>query len=154
MKDTLILKDSSVIELESGASLSALTVFSDTKENFVKTWDKLTEDNLSEVTFKNVLFEECSGKYTLFRFAELKETIFENCQIPSADFYQSGLVKVEFRTTDINQSQFVNTKLKGIDFTSCNIDGISAGIEDIQGAVVSYSQAISLIGLLGVVLKE
>ena len=53
MKDTLILKDGSVIELESGANLSALVVLSATKEDFVSTWNKLTVDNLSEVIVKN-----------------------------------------------------------------------------------------------------
>lgn len=48
--------------------------------------------------------------------------------------------------------RFFNTKLKGIDLTRCNIDGISAGIEDIQDAIISY-QAVSIVDLLGVVLK-
>ena len=53
MKDTLVLKDGSIVELESGASLSALVVLSATKEDFVSTWNKLTVDNLSEVIVKN-----------------------------------------------------------------------------------------------------
>ena len=53
MKDTLILKDDSCIELESGASLSTLTVLSSTKEDFITLWNKFTENNLSEVSVKN-----------------------------------------------------------------------------------------------------
>ena len=53
MKDTLVLKDGSIIELESGASLSALVVLSSTKEDFVATWNKFTVENLSEVMVKS-----------------------------------------------------------------------------------------------------
>lgn len=53
MKDTLILQDGSIIELEAGASLYALPVISDNKSAMVATWDKLTESNLSAIQVKN-----------------------------------------------------------------------------------------------------
>lgn len=53
MKDTLILKDGTVIELEAGASFGALQVLSGDKATMVSTWDKLTRDNLSSVQVKN-----------------------------------------------------------------------------------------------------
>ena len=53
MKDTLILKDGTVIGLEAGASLCALQVISADKASMVSTWDKLTKDNLSSVQIKN-----------------------------------------------------------------------------------------------------
>ena len=53
MKDTLILKDGSVIELEAGASLSALQVVSADKAAMVTTWDKFIADHLAQVQVKN-----------------------------------------------------------------------------------------------------
>lgn len=53
MNDTLILKDGSAIEMEPGGNLSDIKVISETKYNMLSTWDKLTEDNLSEVKIKN-----------------------------------------------------------------------------------------------------
>lgn len=53
MKDTLILKDGSIIELETGASIGALTVLSETKSEMVEKWDKFTSYNLAEVVVKN-----------------------------------------------------------------------------------------------------
>lgn len=53
MKDTLILKDGSVIELEAGASLSDLQVVSTDKAAMVTTWDKFIADNLAQVQVKN-----------------------------------------------------------------------------------------------------
>lgn len=53
MKDTLILQDGSIVELEAGASLYALPVISENKSAMVATWDKLTESNLSAIQVKN-----------------------------------------------------------------------------------------------------
>ena len=53
MKDTMILKDGTVIELEAGASLTDIRVASTDRAAMVTTWEKLTEANLAEVTIKN-----------------------------------------------------------------------------------------------------
>lgn len=53
VKDTLILKDGSVIELEAGASLSAIQAVSEDKAAMVTTWDRFTADNLAQVQIKN-----------------------------------------------------------------------------------------------------
>ena len=53
MKDKLILKDQTTIEIEAGASLSDITVLSSTKEEMIEKWDALTKDNLSAVEVKN-----------------------------------------------------------------------------------------------------
>lgn len=53
MKDKLILKDQTTLEIEAGASLSAITVLSTTKEEMIEKWDKLTKENLSSVEIKN-----------------------------------------------------------------------------------------------------
>ena len=53
MKDTLILKDQTVLELETGASLTNITILSANKAEMVEKWDKMTKDNLSAVQVKN-----------------------------------------------------------------------------------------------------
>lgn len=53
MKDTMILKDNTVIELEAGASLGALQVVAPDRAAMVATWAKLTPDNLAAVQIKN-----------------------------------------------------------------------------------------------------
>lgn len=53
MKDKLILKDQTTLEIEAGATLSAITVLSSTKEEMVEKWDALTKENLSSVEVKN-----------------------------------------------------------------------------------------------------
>ena len=53
MKDTLILKDGTTIELESGASLQSMVVLYESKEAMLDDWEMMSEDNLSEVQVKN-----------------------------------------------------------------------------------------------------
>ncbi|TCL53911.1 hypothetical protein EDD76_12432 [Kineothrix alysoides] len=49
----IVLQDGTEIELETGASLSALGVLSENKAAMVVVWEKLTPDNLSSVQIKN-----------------------------------------------------------------------------------------------------
>lgn len=53
MKDLMILKDGTTVELETAASLGELQVLSVDKATMVATWDKLTEANLKTVQVKN-----------------------------------------------------------------------------------------------------
>lgn len=53
MKDKIILKDGTAIEIESGSSLESVLVVSATKADMVTVWDMLTNDNIKEVTVKN-----------------------------------------------------------------------------------------------------
>ena len=49
MKDKMILKDGSEIELEAGASINALQVRTANPPAMAEIWSKLTEENLKEV---------------------------------------------------------------------------------------------------------
>lgn len=53
MKDTMILKNGTIIELEAGASLRALQVAAADRAAMVTTWKTLTPDNLATVQIKN-----------------------------------------------------------------------------------------------------
>ena len=53
MKDTMILKNGTIIELEAGASLGALQVVAADRAAMVATWEVLTPDNLAAVQIKN-----------------------------------------------------------------------------------------------------
>lgn len=53
MKDKLILKDGTEIEIESMSSLSDIKVISDTKHGMASVWDIMTEENLKSVQIQN-----------------------------------------------------------------------------------------------------
>lgn len=52
-KDKLIIKDNTIIELETGSDLSNLTATYNSKADMVAAWEKLTKDNLSAATIQN-----------------------------------------------------------------------------------------------------
>ena len=88
MKDKLILKDKTTIEIEPGSSLSSIKVISSSKAEMIEKWDLLNKENLSSVEVRNdeefligeykdlILIDETSvvtddGKIsTVFRFRE------------------------------------------------------------------------------------
>ena len=49
MKDKMILKDNTTIELEAGSSLANIQVAAADRADMVEIWGKLTDDNLSSV---------------------------------------------------------------------------------------------------------
>ena len=51
--DKMILKDGSEIYLESGSSISDLRVTSESREDMMDTWKKMTKENLKLVIIKN-----------------------------------------------------------------------------------------------------
>ena len=53
MKDTMILKDGTIIELETGASLGDIRVVEPDRAAMAATWAKLTPENLAVVQVKN-----------------------------------------------------------------------------------------------------
>lgn len=53
MKDKMILKNNTEVELEAGASLAALQVLSVDRTAMMETWGKLTPENLAAVQIKN-----------------------------------------------------------------------------------------------------
>ena len=53
VKDTLTLKDGTIIKMESGASLSDIKILSDSMEDMIVVCNSMTTDNLAKVTVKN-----------------------------------------------------------------------------------------------------
>lgn len=52
-KDTMVLKDGTIVELEAGAGIGNITVVTPDKASMLKVWESFTEDSLSEVRVKN-----------------------------------------------------------------------------------------------------
>ena len=61
---------------------------------------------------------------------------------------------VHFKKADLTQAQFFKTSLKDIDLSDANIDGIAISIEDIKGAIIDQMQALDLLYLIGVKIKN
>ena len=51
-------------------------------------------------------------------------------------------------------AQFFKVSLNGIDLSDSKIEGMSVSIEDIKGAIIDQFQAVDLLYLLGVKVKD
>lgn len=101
MKDKLVLKDNTTIEIEAGASLSAITVLSTTKEEMVEKWDKLTKDNLSSVEVKNSE-DVVIAKYENLILVNETSTIFANGTI-STVFCLREMTQLEIDVDELKE---------------------------------------------------
>ena len=54
----------------------------------------------------------------------------------------------------MKESEFHNTNLKGMDLSSSDIEGISLTMDHIRGVIVNEQQALRLVQLLGIIVKE
>ena len=59
-----------------------------------------------------------------------------------------------FKKADLSQAQFFKTSLKDIDISDANIEGIAISIEDIKGAIIDQMQALDLLYLIGVKIRN
>ena len=109
--------------------------------------------DISSSRIRNVVFEECGGRYANFRFARIEKTAFKNCALQGADFGSAEISKVVFSGADLREVQMSGVPLCGIDFSSCEIDGLSARPEDLRGAVINPDQAIIAAKILGIKIK-
>lgn len=117
-KDTLVLKDGTVVELEAAASLNNVTTVFPDKEAFLAVWDKMTEENLLEVKVKN------SAGLTVGRYKEL--VFVSETSIPQDD--GTILTSFNFRKKDAVEKR---------------MDAIEAGQEVQDGAIMDMAEIIS-----------
>lgn len=79
-KDTLTLKDGTVIELGTGASLGNMKVELEDLAELEELWDKITAENLKEVTIKNdagmvcAIYTNLAAQKPLFRYLDKTDT--------------------------------------------------------------------------------
>lgn len=120
MKDKLILKDQTTIEIEAGATLSAITVLSSTKEEMIKKWDALTKENLSSVQVKN------SDDVTIATYTDL--ILVSETSVVLED----GTISTEFHLrekTDIEKLQD-------------EVDGLGERSDMIEASVLELSEVV------------
>lgn len=120
MKDKLILKDQTTLEIEAGATLSAITVLSSTKEEMIEKWDSFTKENLSRVEVKN------SEDVTIANYTDL--ILASETSIVLED----GSISTEFHLrekTDIEKLQD-------------EVDGLGERSDMIEASVLELSEVV------------
>jgi uncharacterized protein YjbI with pentapeptide repeats len=109
---------------------------------------------LLEAQLEHVRFKECNLEGAIFASAVFKNARFENCNLRGVFFEQADLNGVVFRDCDLAQANLSGAKLQDADFRGSILNGMRVGADGFRGAVIDSSQAVQVVGLLGVVIRE
>ena len=134
----------------------------------------LSNVELSQSLFHRVRFDQCKGTGSIFRKSKFKYTEFIKSQFSITDFSESTFENVkmtecnftegafqscrqsDFKTiqVDFTQADFTETSLTKMDLSGCNIDGLRLSPQLLKGLTVDPIQALSLVRLLGIQVKD
>lgn len=107
-----------------------------------------------DADLNDVVFQDCNLDGAVFASVRGKHLRFENCQLKNAAFESAVFEKITFSRCDLRHASFFNIKLKDADLRGSNIDGMQITPEAVKGMVITSSQALQMVGLLGVVVKD
>lgn len=110
---------------------------------------------LTDATLRNVRFDNCQMAYANFGSARLKAVRMAGCDVSHASFGYAVFEHMAWDACRLSGAEFFGTKLSGIDLRTNTIDGIVLGDRsELQGAIVTSMQALSLSYLLGIVVED
>ncbi len=108
---------------------------------------------LLDANVEDVLFKDSNGEFAMFWSSVFKRVRFENCKLSEASFGDANLSGVVFDKCDLTNANFQNATLAGADFRGSKLDGLRVGLKELQGAIIEPSQAVNVVGLLGITVK-
>ncbi len=115
---------------------------------------RLLGTNMIEATFEDVAFNGCTADGAVFGLAKFKAARFERCRMRGATFEGADLTGVVFHECDLAQADLRGAILHGTDFSASKIDGVTVSPGDLQGAIISPGQAVQVVELLGITIKD
>ncbi len=107
-----------------------------------------------DADLNDVLFEDCNLDGAIFASVRGKHLRFERCQLKNVAFESAEFEKITFSRCDLHHASFFNTKLKDADLRGSNIDGVQIAPEAVKGMTITSSQALQMVGLLGVIVDD
>jgi uncharacterized protein YjbI with pentapeptide repeats len=96
----------------------------------------------------------CNCELAFFWKTRFRVVRFERCNLRRAAFTDADLSGVVFHECEMTGTDLRGAKLTGADFRTSTITGIVAEPGDVRGAIIAPEQAVDLVELLGVTLKE
>lgn len=115
---------------------------------------RLIGAQLVETYLEDVLFREGNYHSAIFTAATCKAVRFERCTLTQASFEGADLTGVVFADCDLTHANFSGATLTNTDFRGSVINGLQVGAKELQGAIIEAAQAVQMVGLLGLQVKE
>jgi uncharacterized protein YjbI with pentapeptide repeats len=115
---------------------------------------RLTGAQLLEARCEDVVFRDCTLENAIFASATFKAARFENCNLREAIFTEADLTNAVFQHCDLTHADLHGSRLGGADLRGSIIDGMQVGASELKGAIIDPAQAVQVVTLLGVTVKE
>ena len=103
---------------------------------------------LSESTLEHVSFNDSMMTLSSFGYSTFKTVQFHQCQLSDTDLLEMTLKHVWFHSCNLNHARISQTSLKDVDISTSDFETLSINLEDIKGAIVNQSQALSFLKFL------
>ena len=109
---------------------------------------------LLEARCEDVVFRDCMLESAIFASAAFKAVRFERCNLSEAVLTEADLAYAVFQRCDLTRADLRGSKLSGADLRGSIINGMQVGAPELKGAIIDPAQAVQVVNLLGVVVKE
>ena len=109
---------------------------------------------LREIHGVDVLMQECNLEGAIITAAFLKSARFVQCNLRRALLEGTDLGGATFRGCDLTDVDLTGSKLKGADFRGSILDGIRVAAGQLQGTIIDPVQALYIVGMLGITVKD
>lgn len=100
---------------------------------------------------KDILFNECSGRYLNFSTINLQKVIFVNNIIKDSYFNETNLINTIFNNNNLDNSELNKITHKSLDLSTNSIQGIKIDIPSLKNLIINEYQALDIISILGVI---
>lgn len=103
-----------------------------------------------------VSLSDCQLRYADFSEATIKGLRASFTVLAESSWHASNLSDARFAGCDLTRAEFFRTRLAGIDLSTCEIAGLvlSSDFHELRGCIIDPEQAVDLVGMLGVKIKE
>jgi len=103
---------------------------------------------------EDMIFHDCTLESAIFASTNFKAARFENCSLREIVFAEADLTHVVFQHCDLTHADLRGSKLAGADLRGSIINGMQVGVLELKGAIIDPTQAVQVVNLIGVVVRE
>jgi uncharacterized protein YjbI with pentapeptide repeats len=115
---------------------------------------KLLGTQLLGAQFEHVLMRDCKLEGAVLAATKCKVVRFERCDLRGVSFEEADLTGVVFQQCDLSEADLRGSKLNGADLRGSILNRVQVGAKELHGAIIDPTQAVQVVSLLGLTVKE
>lgn len=115
---------------------------------------KLVGTTFINAHLKDIFFDNSVVKLCNFANAKLENVSFVDSDLSDSFFLESEVKQIAFDRVNLTKTEFVKVNLNNVDLSTCDIYGTLFDMKSLKGIIVDSLQCSSLVGMLGVKIKD